>query len=232
MIREKINEWIKDFKEYDHLPDSFQQQLEQIADESDNEIKRLKDIIANTTHGRRKIKQDTIINTEIYTVKEDDYVYIYDLEKVKRVVADDKEEFYDNMIRLSVANSLLDKKVAVRVPHQMNYANTKYCVIEGNVVSYQIQGDREDGSFHDWMHMWIPMPADGKYVMLGVRLLGNDRYGDRIFLGTNHYKSEESWEGCYLSKNLRNPGSYKSYVNSMVEAYRTLTNREEFLLKK
>jgi hypothetical protein len=214
-----------------HNPEVYEEHAKALADE----VERLKDIIRNTTHGRKKPKEDMLIWDSIYMVSTDDRIFILgneDGKKIRRVTTVD--DFYDpeRQITYSDAMYLMERKEAFRIPTHMNYGGENYAVIDNNVIHYSFNKLDDDGSFHDWMSMWIPQPDKKKYVQLSMSMLGQDRFGDRIFMDTYHYKSEESWQSPYTTKRLQRAGAYSPYVVKMLEFYRERTNRPDFLKKQ
>jgi hypothetical protein len=217
-------------------PEVYKEHAIRLADE----VERLRLMNAETTHHRRKPKQDAVIRSDIYSVKEGENIFIIPEEKSRRVVADDEKYFESShMIPISLANDMLDSKKAFRIPNHMNYGGANYRLIdvldETLVLYYSIKGLDKDGSFHDHMSLWIPQPEESKkkYVKLTISMLGEDRWGDRIFMDTYHYKSDDnSWESSYHSRKLQKAGSYKPYVLEMLNVYREMTNRPDFLKKQ
>ena len=190
-----------------------------------SEVERLTSIINNIPHGRRKYAKDAVIRDSIFEAKTGDYIYIFATDETMRV-GSEPSDFY---VPEEEAVKLIENNDAVRLPPKMVAKRGKYHVLDGLIVSYSIQELDEDGSFHDWMYIWIPKKNEGKYVELCMRLLGNDRFGDRIFLDTSHFGSESGWENPYTTKTLRRAGAYEPYVKGMLDLYRKVTNRPNFL---
>lgn len=191
-----------------------------------DEVIRLKGIIKNTTHGRRKIESDVRPMEE---VRDRDWII---MDGVSYHVTDKPDELsWERRIHINEAKSLITEGKALRVPNAMHYGGDyKYLKLSsGHVACFsKHKVDKEDGSFFDTISIWIPQLDKGKYVKLGIVCQGNDRWGDRVRFDTNHYKGEDSFSH-YTSKNLARAGMYKEYIVEALKIYRELTDNPNFL---
>ncbi|KOS61548.1 hypothetical protein FJQ98_16025 [Lysinibacillus agricola] len=88
----------------------------------------------------------------------------------------------------------------------------------------------EDGSFHEYVYAYIK-ENDNKHVRFLVRLLGGDRFGDRIFTEANYYKKIES-NYKYLNKNYgkddRFPEKFRKQVETIINEFNKLDGVNDF----
>jgi hypothetical protein len=191
-----------------------------------DEIVRLKGVINNTTHGRRKIESDV---REEVDVRNRDWIM---MNGERFHVTDDLEELtWERRIHIDNARLLIEKGKAMRIPDTMHYGdNYIYKKLStGHLACFSKHRlDKDDGSFFDTINIWIPQPDKGKYVQLGIVCQGKDRWGDRVRFNTNHYKGESSFTH-YTSKNLARAGIYKDYVVEALKIYRELSDNSDFL---
>lgn len=88
----------------------------------------------------------------------------------------------------------------------------------------------KDGSFHQWAYAYIK-ENENKHTRLTVRVLGNDKYGDRIFTEAEFYKKVESdfrYSSKNYGKNDRFPEKFRKQVETIIAEYRKLDGVKDF----
>jgi hypothetical protein len=197
------------------------------------EIERLKGIIKNTTHGRKKIESDF---REESVVRERDIVKVDN--QIFHVITEEDTKYFNSETHITIekAQKMIDEGRAMRIPETMYYGgNYQYMQLStGHIAVFGISDRKnrseDDGFFHT-INIWIPQPEKKKYVKLGIVCQGEDRWEDRIRYDTSHYKGESNFKH-YLSKYLMKPGVYKEYIQEALGIYREITNNPTFLLKE
>lgn len=105
--------------------------------------------------------------------------------KLKKKI-DDEQNRIDTQLKVKVING---KEYSLPACIHNGYDLHKYYLKVVGDVLYLIDKRGkldEDNSYHWWHYAWIP--NGNKYTKLLVRTLGGDRFGDRYFAETDHYK--------------------------------------------
>lgn len=117
--------------------------------------------------------------------------------------------------------------VETEIPESMSEFNgLKFHIHEGTL--YLIEREKKltkdeyphlnshtDTEFHWHSYAWIP--NGGKFSKLCVRMLGGDRFGDRIFCSATHYKHPSDWHP-YMETHLRiDSHFYRPYVEHILQ---------------
>jgi len=106
----------------------------------------------------------------------------------------------------------------------------KVCIVDNYVmvVPKTIKFDK-DGSFHVHMYVYLKL-AEDKHVKVCVRLLGNDVYGDRIYVSAYYYKKLGSFSSYYSKSYTKNsmPNTYRECVHKVVNRFRQFDTFENF----
>jgi len=223
-IRESI-EYVRN-ENVANNPNNYKNHAKILAEE----VERLTSIIESK---KNRYEEDDIIRDDIFSAEFNDIIYIFK-EEEKRIVKRNPEDYPSYYISMEKAKELLGKRKAVRIPPKM-YGDGKYCIMNGGfLVSYTLNKYDKGDNFIDSMCVWIPQPEKRKYILLSMRILGNDIYGDRIFLdaSTSYYKSEKGNVGSYHTNNIYKTGIYKKFILKMLEIYRRVANRPNFLVDK
>lgn|GEM_PF-5810293 len=88
----------------------------------------------------------------------------------------------------------------------------------------------KDNSFHEYAYVYSK-ENENKHVRLIVRLLGGDKFGDRIFTEANYYKKVESYNK-YLNKNYgkddRFPEKFRKQVETVIKEFNKLDGINDF----
>ena len=119
------------------------------------------------------------------------------------------------------------------VPDFMNNLsdNTELKIINGELYSLPTEfKEDKDGSFHIRSYAYIKLD-ENKHVRLTVSMLGNDRFGDRIFTNSYYFKKIESFNSYYskdYGKNNRFPDTFKEYVDVIIDEFNKLDGVEGF----
>lgn len=86
----------------------------------------------------------------------------------------------------------------------------------------------KDGSFHIFCYAYVKL-AEDKHVRVGVRALGNDVYGDRIFVDSYYYKSPSAYSSYYSnSYGHQPPLAFKQAVKLIISEIRKYPSFENF----
>jgi hypothetical protein len=115
----------------------------------------------------------------------------------------------------------------IKIPSGMNIGmdGREWFVDNGSIYAIGKKGWDDDGSFHFHCYVWL---KDGdKYVRLTIRALGADRFGDRLFVEANFYKTEND-SYSYLTKHVNPKGKYKEYINETIFKLREKEGLENF----
>lgn len=81
----------------------------------------------------------------------------------------------------------------------------------------------KDGSFHLYANAYIP--NENVYIDLTVRLLGKDKYGNRIYTSSCYYKTNLDWTYYYskdYGKNYNFPTKFEEYVKVVLDEFNKL----------
>jgi hypothetical protein len=115
----------------------------------------------------------------------------------------------------------------IKLPSGMNVGtdNTDWFVENGVIYGIRRNGWDKDGSFHFHSYVWFK--DQNKYVRLTIRTLGADRFGDRIFVDADYFKTEND-SYSYLTKRVNSTGKYKEYINKVIFKLREKEGLENF----
>lgn len=100
-----------------------------------------------------------------------------------------------------------------------------YVIKKGDVqyiLPYYIED--KDGSFHLYANVYIPYEKG--YIDLTVRLLGKDKYGNRIYSSSCYYKTNLDWTYYYskdYGKNNSFPDKFKEHVKVILDEFNNLS---------
>lgn len=169
-----------------------------------------------------KVFRDTYIAKN----KEDEFLH-NEISKLVRVVKskiwhEEAEEQRKNRLETKIIDG-----VKVVIPEFMNGLGEecKFKYVDAVLYALPIKCQRdEDNSFHEYAYIYSKENED-KHVRLIVRLLGGDKFGDRIFTEANYYKKVESFNK-YLNKNYgrdnRFPEKFRKQVETVIEEFNKL----------
>lgn len=116
----------------------------------------------------------------------------------------------------------------IEIPRAMSFRLEDYDwqVIDGVIYATSKSKFDKDGSFHFWTYVWLKNGY--KFTRLTVSILGNDRYGDRMYCNTEHYRDERD-QSCYSNRNRINcKGQYKDYIQTVIQLVRQYEGFEKF----
>jgi hypothetical protein len=123
--------------------------------------------------------------------------------------------------------SVVVNEESIQIPSGMNIGidGRDWFVDNGSIYAIEKNGWDKDGSFHFYSYVWFK--DGGKYVRLTIRALGADRFGDRLFVEANYYKTEND-SYSYLTKYVNPEGKYKEYINKIIFKLREKEGIENF----
>ena len=172
------------------------------------------------------------IGTFDNSIIEDKFV-VKELYKTAGAIRDKiwREEM-DNRNKERLTYEMVSGKEIV-VPYFMKgYGEDKYLKLindELYVLPKEFKLDK-DNSFHHWAYAYIKV-AEDKHVVLTVRMLGGDRFGNRIFTESVYYKKPESNSAYYskdYGKNNRFPEIFAIQVHNIIKEFNKLEGVENF----
>lgn len=182
----------------------------------ENQIEEIKDFMSNYSYS---VPEEKFIRTHLQTA----------IGKISSKVSEiQMDDFYDDRIEYLTDG---EGNSHIIPPFMTNKGdNKKVCLVDGSimVVPKSIKFD-EDGSFHVYMYVYLPL-AEDKHVNLAVRLLGGDSYGDRIYVTSYFYKKLGSFRSYYSKDYAKNsmPNNYKNAVHKVVNRFRQIDTFENF----
>lgn len=171
-------------------------------------------------------------NTYSAKSKEDEYLH-NEISKLVRVVKSKIwHEEYDEQLKNRLEVKIIDG-VKLVIPEFMSGLgeDCRFKYIDGVLYALPIKCKvGEDNSFHEYAYIYSKENED-KHVRLIVRLLGGDRFGNRIFTEANYYKKLESFNK-YLNKNYgkddRFPEKFRKQVETVIEEFNKLDGINDF----
>lgn len=163
---------------------------------------------------------------------EDKYLY-NELSKVVRVIKNKIwNEEHDRQNKSRLKTEIIDG-VEIVIPEFMSGLGEEYTFKYANNVLYALPikyVEDEDGSFHEYVYAYSK-ENENKHMRLLVRLLGGDRFGDRIFTEVNYYKKLES-NYKYLNKDYgkddRFPEKFRNQVDTIINEFNKLDGVNDF----
>jgi hypothetical protein len=193
-----------------------------------DEVLRLKEVIRNTSHGRRVTKPDI---RPLNDVREGSTIWMKEDNKFYSVVDDNYFIINDNHYYRTVAQAtkLIEDGLAFRIPDAMRFGSANYYLLEdGELMLISLGGNWKDGSYIHSIYVWIPDPVKGKYTRFNITCGGREG-GKREYVdfSTAHLKTENS-SSIYTSRYLYKAGQYQKYVNQALPIYRELTGNHTF----
>ena len=173
-----------------------------------------------------------IVNNYDYSTPEDAFIRTHLQGAINRITSKVSEikmdDYYDHRIE-SIDG--LDGNTYIIPPFMNNFGDEKkVCIVDNSVmvVPKTINFDK-DGSFHVYMYVYLKLEED-KHVKICVRLLGNDSYGDRIYVSSYYYKKLGSFSSYYSKDYGKNtfPSTFKESVHKVVNRFRQSDTFENF----
>lgn len=163
---------------------------------------------------------------------EDKYLH-NELSKVVRTIKNRIwNEEYDESNKSRLKTKTIDG-LKITVPEFMNCLddNYRYKYIENALYALPTKCTKdEDKSFHEYAYVYLK-ENDNKHIRFLVRLLGGDRFGDRIFTEANYYKKLES-NYKYLNKSYgkddRFPEKFRKQVDTIISEFNKLDGVNDF----
>lgn len=163
---------------------------------------------------------------------EDKYLH-NELSKTIRVIKNKIwNEEYDESNKSRLKTKTVDG-VEVIIPEFMSCLddNYTYKYIDDTLYALPTVCSKDnDNTFHEYVYAYIK-ENDNKHVRFLVRLLGGDRFGDRIFTEANYYKKIES-NYKYLNKNYgkdnRFPEKFRKQVETIIDEFKKLDGVNDF----
>lgn len=169
-----------------------------------------------------------------YKSSKEENLYLYnELSKLVRAIESKIfNEEYDAKSRLMLKTKIIDG-VKVVIPECMSGLGyeCKYRYIDNTLYALPIKCSTDkDDTFHEYAYVYSKESED-KHVRLIVRLLGGDRFGNRIFTEANYYKKAES-SYKYLNKNYGKddhfPEKFRKQVETVIEEFNKLEGVNNF----
>lgn len=175
-----------------------------------------------------KVFRDTYSTTS----EEDKYLHNEISKLVGAVRSKIWNEEYDERNKKRLETKLIDG-VKVVIPEFMNGLgeDCKFKYIDSVLYALPIKCSIDkDNSFHEYAYVYSK-ENDNKHVRLIVRLLGGDKFGNRIFTEANYYKKVESFNK-YLNKNYgkddRFPEKFRKQVETVIVEFNKLDGVNDF----
>jgi len=171
---------------------------------------------------------------DTYKATSDEDKYLHnELSKLVRVIKNKIwDEEYDERNRNRLETRVIDG-VEIVIPEFMSSLGEDYKYKFSDNVLYALPTkyvEDEDGSFHEYIYAYSK-ENENKHVRLLVRLLGGDKFGDRIFTEANYYKKLES-NNKYLNKNYGKddsfPEKFRKQVETIIAEYNKLDGVNDF----
>lgn len=174
----------------------------------------------------------TIRDTYKTSSTEDKYLH-NELSKVVRVIKskiwnEEHDEWSKNRLEVKIIDG-----VKVVIPECMSGLGyeCKYRYMDNTLYALPIECSTDkDNTFHEYAYVYSKESED-KHVRLIVRLLGGDRFGNRIFTEANYYKKAES-SYKYLNKNYGKddhfPEKFRKQVETVIEEFNKLDGVNDF----
>lgn len=173
-----------------------------------------------------------IANNYDYSTPEDRFIRTHlqtTINKITGKISEIKmDDFYNDRIQ---SMDGFDGNVYIIPPFMSNHGDEKkVCIVDNSVmvIPHEVKFDK-DGSFHVYMYVYLKLEED-KHVKVCVRLLGNDAYGDRIYVSAYYYKKLGSFSSYYSKDYAKNsmPSTYKDSVHKVVNRFRQFEGFENF----
>lgn len=119
----------------------------------------------------------------------------------------------------------------IEIPTGMHYGERyKYYYINGNLYAIEKGQLDLDGSFHYHGDVWIN--EENRCVKLMARILGNDRFGDRVFSEAKYYHDNKSFMSYHSDRSIKINGKYKEYIHKIIELIKIENGLENFNVSK
>ncbi|UUV25961.1 MULTISPECIES: hypothetical protein [Lysinibacillus] len=187
----------------------------------------------NTEYLKEQLDNIMIFRNTYKTSSTEDKYLHNELSKVVRVVKDKIwNEEHDSRNRHRLKTKIIDG-VEIVIPEFMNGLGEEYQykLIDSDlyVIPTNYKEDK-DGSFHQWAYAYIK-ENENKHTRLTVSVLGNDKYGDRIFTEAEFHKKVESdfrYSSKNYGKNDRFPEKFRKQVEIIIAEYNKLDGVNNF----
>ncbi|MGE7840645.1 hypothetical protein ACQKNX_07630 [Lysinibacillus sp. NPDC093712] len=187
----------------------------------------------NTEYLKEQLTNIKVFCDTYSTISEEDKYLHNEISKLVGAVRSKIwNEEYDERNKNRLETKIIDG-VKVIIPEFMNGLgeDCKFKYVDNVLYALPIKCSIDkDNSFHEYAYVYSK-ENENKHTRLIVRLLGGDKFGNRIFTEANYYKKVESYNK-YLNKNYgrddRFPEKFKKQVETVIEEFNKLDGVNDF----